>query len=147
MGRHPASDFPSASIAPTRRDFLKGAAGGLVIAFSLPLRLGAAVPADATFAPNAFLRIAPDGTVTVICKHIEFGQGTFTGSATILADELDADWQKIKVEIRSGQRGALQQPPVRQGSGHRRLDGYGGILGSAAPGRRRGPCTAGCRRG
>ena len=51
------------------------------------------------FAPNAFLRIAPDNTITVISKHIEFGQGPYTGIATILADELDADWSQIRVEL------------------------------------------------
>ena len=48
--------------------------------------------------PNAFIRIAPDNTVTVISKHIEFGQGPYTGIATILADELDADWAQMQVE-------------------------------------------------
>ena len=48
--------------------------------------------------PDAFLRIAPDNTVTVICKHIEFGQGPYTGVATIIADELDADRAQIRVE-------------------------------------------------
>ena len=54
--------------------------------------------AGGEFVPNAFLRIAPDNTVTVISKHIEFGQGPYTGIATILADELDADWAQIRVE-------------------------------------------------
>jgi isoquinoline 1-oxidoreductase beta subunit len=50
------------------------------------------------FEPNAFLRIATDNTVTVISKHLEMGQGTYTGLATILADELDADWYMVRVE-------------------------------------------------
>ena len=50
------------------------------------------------FAPNAFLRIAPDNSVTVIAKHLEMGQGTYTGLATIVAEELDADWAQIRVE-------------------------------------------------
>src|SRR5262245_8793814 len=86
----------------TRRVFLKGAAAGaagLVIGMRLPVQQSVAV-AQATepFAPNAFLRIGQDGIVTVISKHIEFGQGTFTGIATILAEELDADWSSIRVE-------------------------------------------------
>jgi isoquinoline 1-oxidoreductase beta subunit len=86
-----------------RRAFLKGAAVtgvGLVVGFYLPVRAGAAATAIKTdaFAPNAFVRIAPDNTVTVIAKHIEFGQGTYTGLATVLADELDADWQQVFVE-------------------------------------------------
>jgi isoquinoline 1-oxidoreductase beta subunit len=98
---HPAAFFAPQPAAPSRRDFLKTAAAGagLVVAFSFPVhRLAAAEPGTETFAPNAFIRVAPDGTVTVICKHIEFGQGPYTGTATILADELDADWDKIKVE-------------------------------------------------
>jgi isoquinoline 1-oxidoreductase beta subunit len=50
------------------------------------------------FAPNAFLRIAPDNSVTVIAKHLEMGQGTYTGLATVVAEELDADWAQIRVE-------------------------------------------------
>ena len=52
------------------------------------------VPTD----PNAFIRIAPDNTVTVIVKHIEFGQGPFTGLATLVAEELDADWSQMRAE-------------------------------------------------
>src|SRR6185437_4072904 len=50
------------------------------------------------FAPNAFLRVAPDNSVTVIAKHLEMGQGSYTGLATVVADELDADWSQIRVE-------------------------------------------------
>jgi isoquinoline 1-oxidoreductase beta subunit len=52
----------------------------------------------ATFEPNAFLRIGADNSVTVFSKHLEMGQGTYTGLATILADELDADWNHVRVE-------------------------------------------------
>lgn len=48
--------------------------------------------------PNAFLRIAPDDTVTVIAKHLEMGQGPFTGLATLAAEELDADWSQMRAE-------------------------------------------------
>jgi isoquinoline 1-oxidoreductase beta subunit len=97
---------------PSRRLFLKGTAAigaGLVIGFQMGCGPGQKQPAQpgttptppdtgSAFAPNAFLRIGPDGTVTVISKHIEFGQGTYTGLATILAEELDADWSKVRVE-------------------------------------------------
>jgi isoquinoline 1-oxidoreductase beta subunit len=70
---------------------------GLVI--GIDLRVGrAAAATGSAFTPNAFLRIAPDNTVTIIAKHIEFGQGTYTGLATILAEELDADWSQVRVE-------------------------------------------------
>ena len=52
----------------------------------------------AGFAPNAFVRIGTDDTVTVLIKHIEFGQGPFTGLATLVAEELDADWSKVRAE-------------------------------------------------
>ena len=92
------------SILPrsSRRRFLKSAAAsaaGLTIGFhwSGPLsRALADTPKD--FAPNAFLRIAPDNSVTVIAKHLEMGQGAYTGLATVVAEELDADWAQIRVE-------------------------------------------------
>ncbi|MDJ0949385.1 MAG: xanthine dehydrogenase family protein molybdopterin-binding subunit [Alphaproteobacteria bacterium] len=87
---------------PNRRQFLKASAlagAGLVIGFHVPVRAGkAAATADGAFAPNAFVRIAPDNTVTVMIKHIEFGQGTFTGLSTIVAEELDADWDQVRAE-------------------------------------------------
>ena len=86
-----------------RRDFLKvsaAAGGGLLIGVYLPGRLEAAagLHTEAEFTPNAFLRIAADNTVTVISKHLEMGQGVYTGLPTIVADELDADWSRIRVE-------------------------------------------------
>jgi isoquinoline 1-oxidoreductase subunit beta len=83
---------------PTRRDFLKTtalAAGALIIGIRLDART--AIAAEA-LAPNAFIRIAPDNTITIISKHTELGQGTYTGLATILAEEMDADWGQIRVE-------------------------------------------------
>lgn len=52
----------------------------------------------AAFAPNAFVRVAPDDTVTVMIKHIEFGQGPNTGLSTLVAEELDADWSQMRAE-------------------------------------------------
>jgi isoquinoline 1-oxidoreductase beta subunit len=54
-------------------------------------------PAE-SFALNPFVRISADGLVTVIAKHFESGQGIYTGLATILAEELDADWSMVRVE-------------------------------------------------
>ena len=91
----------------SRRSMLKGAAG-LVIGLHLPLdaakaQSGAAQvftpdTGAAAFAPNAFVRIGTDDTVTILSKHIEFGQGPFTGLATLVAEELDADWSKVRAE-------------------------------------------------
>jgi isoquinoline 1-oxidoreductase beta subunit len=85
-----------------RRSFLKttaAAAAALTIGFRWvgpPRRALAATAGE--FAPNAFLRVAADNSVTVIAKHLEMGQGSYTGLATILAEELDADWAQIRVE-------------------------------------------------
>ena len=53
---------------------------------------------DSSFQPNAFVKIGPDGIVTVIVKHLEMGQGTHTGLPTLVAEELDADWSQIRIE-------------------------------------------------
>jgi isoquinoline 1-oxidoreductase beta subunit len=87
-----------------RRDLLKGAAG-LVLATTLPLGLRAQENSGAKsqpLTPNAFVRIAPDDTVTILSKHIEFGQGPWTGLATLVAEELDADWSQVRVEHAPG---------------------------------------------
>src|SRR6202521_5710022 len=55
-------------------------------------------PPGVNVAPNTFLAIAPDNTVTVLSKHIEFGQGPFTGMATLVAEELDADWSQMRAD-------------------------------------------------
>ena len=56
----------------------------------------AAAAPPAGFTPNAFVRIGRDDTVTVICKHVEMGQGTYTGLATLVAEELDAAWSQVR---------------------------------------------------
>jgi isoquinoline 1-oxidoreductase subunit beta len=93
---------PSAS----RRSFLRGAAataGALVVGTYIALPKGKAVAAttspDSAVRPNAFVTIAPDNTVTVMIKHLDMGQGNTTGLATIVADELDADWSQMRTEF------------------------------------------------
>jgi isoquinoline 1-oxidoreductase subunit beta len=96
----------------SRRNFLK-AGVGLTIAVVLPACTKETTTGEPTtgapgmagdsvaktlFEPNAFVRIGADNSVTVIAKHLEMGQGTYTGLATIVAEELDADWAQIKVE-------------------------------------------------
>jgi len=78
----------------TRRRFLETTAlagAALVVGVRFDSRPAAAVEG---LAPDAFVRIAPDNTVTIISKHIELGQGSYSGVATILAEELDADWSR-----------------------------------------------------
>jgi isoquinoline 1-oxidoreductase beta subunit len=82
--------------------------GALVIGFMLPMGLGklAAQPPGGggppPVDPNAFIKIAPDNSVTVLIKHIEFGQGPFTGLTTLVAEEMDADWSQMRAEHAPG---------------------------------------------
>ncbi len=90
----------------SRRQFLRGGAAtvgaGLLIGFNIGCTSDnpdADVPIpDEPLVPNAFVRIAPDNTVTIYAKHFEAGQGAFTGLATVLAEELDASWDQVRVE-------------------------------------------------
>ncbi|KVA15762.1 xanthine dehydrogenase family protein molybdopterin-binding subunit [Burkholderia ubonensis] len=97
-------DSPNA-VRPARRTFLKAAGAAAAVSltvgfewFGMGHRALAATAPAAEFAPNAFLRITPDGLVTVVAKHVEMGQGAYTGIATIVAEELDADWSSVRVE-------------------------------------------------
>jgi isoquinoline 1-oxidoreductase beta subunit len=103
----PMSDHPVRNLSRSRRAFLKagGAAGaGLLLGVHVsvlaqqggPGKAGAATQAP-PFEPNAFVRIGRDNTVTVVAKHLEMGQGVYTGLATIVADELDAAWNQVRV--------------------------------------------------
>ena len=99
-----ANALPFAKVAaPTRRGFLKlsvGAGAGLALGVSLPMVPGTATAATQT-APvfNPFVKIGTDGTVTVVIKHLDKGQGPATGLSTLVADELDATWDQIAVEF------------------------------------------------
>src|SRR5689334_15190312 len=90
------SETSGAIVNLSRRGFLKAGAG-LTLGVALPDAFAQTAPA-AAFAPNAFVRIGTDSTVTVTVKHLEMGQGTYTGLPTLVAEELDADWRQIRVE-------------------------------------------------
>ncbi len=78
-----------------RRDFLQvtGTIGaGLVIGFRIPNRRGVA-----PFAPNAWLQIGTNGIVTLTIDKSEMGEGNHTALAMLIAEELDADWTKVKL--------------------------------------------------
>ncbi|MFN8695223.1 MAG: molybdopterin cofactor-binding domain-containing protein [Burkholderiales bacterium] len=94
-----------ATKATNRRTFLKASAaatGGLVIGFNLTVgnRFASAQPAAPNLSqPNAFLRIARDGSVTVQVKHLEFGQGVMTSLPMLVAEELDCEWSRVRSEL------------------------------------------------
>src|SRR5205823_12918409 len=82
--------------APSRRDFLIAgvAAGtGLVIGFYLPHKGNKGV-----FAPNAYLRIAPDGKITVLVARPEMGRGVWTCLPMILPEHVESDWKQIAIQ-------------------------------------------------
>lgn len=131
------SDSPS--IAMSRRNFLGSmAAFTLALSFHGGTARAAAVIGKSTarlsFEPNAFIRVAADGKVTVISSYLEMGQGTFTGLATLAAEELDVSLSDITVTGGACRCGALHQSRPRgarvQGAGDRRQHGDGWRLGS-----------------
>ncbi|HEX6049097.1 MAG TPA: molybdopterin cofactor-binding domain-containing protein [Gemmatimonadaceae bacterium] len=90
-----------------RRQFLRVSAiagGGVLLATYIEpfanagAALGAATKPAADFIPNAYIRITPDGVITIIAKNPEIGQGVKTMLPMLIAEELDADWSKVKVE-------------------------------------------------
>ena len=94
----------NAIINLSRRAFLKTSAlagGGLILGVHLPGLNRAAEaprPGASPFPLNAFVRIGQDDTVTVIVNHSEMGQGPYTSVPMMVAEELDADWSKVRYE-------------------------------------------------
>jgi len=86
----------------TRREFLRHGltvSGGLLLGVRLrPARAASDAAGIPSFAPDAFVRIGTDDLITVIVKHIEFGQGTFTGLPTLVAEELGCAWSQVRAE-------------------------------------------------
>lgn len=90
----------------SRRSFIKAGAlvgGGLLLGFIVPPanRLaraaeGAAAAGGKPSLPNAFLRIAPDNSITVMVNRLEFGQGVNTALPMLIAEDLDADWSQMR---------------------------------------------------
>ena len=81
----------------SRRTFLGTVgAAGLTLGFRLE-EAGAATPA-AGFAPNAWLQISPDGSVTIWATKLEMGQGVRTVLPMLVAEELGCEWSRVTVE-------------------------------------------------
>ena len=111
-----------------RRDFLKTSAA-LIIGFHLPATAQTGPEQPASFAPNAWLRIAADDQITVLVEKPELGQGSRTYSAMMVAEELEADWIAIHVE---------QAPTVPSVYKRLRTGGSGGVVDSFLPMRQAG---------
>jgi len=97
----------NAVVDPSRRQFLKSSAtlaAGLTIALALPIAVRRALAQEGAPAkppavdPNAFVHIGSDDSVTVLLKHSEMGQGVWTTLPLVLAEELDCDWSRVRVE-------------------------------------------------
>src|SRR5512145_2283779 len=83
----------------SRRGFLKAgiaAGGGLLIGFHVPVTAATVPTGQARL--NSWIRIARDGTVTIIVGQSEMGQGVMTAIPMIIADELEAEWSKVRIE-------------------------------------------------
>ena len=93
------------AVSISRRVFFKKTVtlgAGFTLAMMLPGCVAAGFTPDVAegeLMANAFVRISPDNTVTIIIKHIEFGQGTFTGLATIAAEEMEAGVRKAQAAV------------------------------------------------
>ena len=103
---------PAVPASPSRRGFLKASAG-LVVAFHIPF--GAEALAQSAGAPapevNAWVVVNPDDTIIIRIARSEMGQGTLTGLAQLVAEELDADWSRVTTEYPSpGTSLARKQP-------------------------------------
>jgi isoquinoline 1-oxidoreductase beta subunit len=83
----------------SRRAFIVTAGGiGIAVAFGGTAGLGKALAQAASFTPNAWIRIAADGGVILVSPGSEMGQGTMTAMPLLIAEDMDLDWSKVKVE-------------------------------------------------
>ena len=133
------------AIRVSRREFLATAAAG---SFLLAFRVGgvsAADPAGADFAPNAFIRIGRNNVVTILVNKAEMGQGIYTSLPMLIAEELEVDLRRVKVQ--AAPVGAAYAHPQIGHPVHRRQPEHRERVGPVPQGGRRGPGDAARRRG
>ena len=85
----------------SRRAFVVGSAaagGGLALGFTVPFATAAAESAAPATEVNIWVAVKPDDTCVVRIARAEMGQGTITGLAQLVAEELECDWKKVTVE-------------------------------------------------
>jgi isoquinoline 1-oxidoreductase beta subunit len=85
----------------SRRTFLVASAaagGGLLLGFHVPQWINADAAVADTFAPNAFVRIRPDDSITLVMPQVEMGQGTYTSMSMLIAEELEVGLAQVTVE-------------------------------------------------
>src|SRR6266478_8178066 len=94
-----SASFPERPPGVSRRGlFGMTAAAAFLFGFYVPIGAKSRAAEGGTFAPNAFIKIDDQGDVTLIMPQVEMGQGTYTSISMILAEELDADWSRVKFE-------------------------------------------------
>ena len=102
----------------SRRQFLKTTGATSALVLGTTLAPGAFIPnaraAAASAQPNVFVSIAGDGIVTLTCSRSEMGQGVRTGMPMILADELEADWARVRIWQAPGDE-SKYDPPGKDG--------------------------------
>ena len=126
----------------SRRHFLSVSAavgGGLLIGFTTGPSIGAADAAQSVasepFTPNAFIRIDPNGQVTLIMPYVEMGQGTYTSIPMLIAEELEVDLKQVRLEHAPPNEKLYANPLLgRAGNGQLECDTRG--VAAAAPSRR-----------
>jgi len=101
MTAHTKIPAAAKSVDLSRRGFL-AVAGGAGLGLMVGLKVDPAAAQGAAGGVvqfNPFVKVAPDGAITVVVKHLDMGQGPTTGLATLIAEEMDADWSQMRTEF------------------------------------------------
>jgi isoquinoline 1-oxidoreductase beta subunit len=126
---HARVSAPAATTGLSRRGFVgTGAAAGLVLSVGLPASRAAAAKGDiASF--TAYLRIAPDNTITIMVPGAEIGQGIYTSLPKLLCEELEADFDAVQIELAPADVAFANPAKKRQSTGNSdAVIGYGPLL-------------------